>query len=159
MFSSRTFQSANRTHWDFATMYARIRNRSVRVRFQPKSLNTQAKVFRVLSTEQGQALRVPEKTILGPRACGLFSEKLVRPEHDLCCPCVKGLRPQGRNIEFIKLKLLWKTHTPSRPCCYAMQRTTTDTDLHCTPRIRNRNTKYLFSSDDHPAVAAVLHKH
>ena len=86
MFSSRTFQSANRTHWDFATMYARIRNRSVRVRFQPKSLNTQAKVFRVLSTEQGQALRFSEKTILGPRACGLFSENLVRSEHDTLQP-------------------------------------------------------------------------
>ena len=146
MFSSRTFQSANRTHWDFATMYARIRNRSVRVRFQPKSLNTQAKVFRVLSTEQGQALRCSPKTLYGRNTT-------------LCSLCIKGLRPQGRNIEFIKLKLLWKTRTPSKPCCYAMQRTTTDTDLHCTPRIRNRNTKYLFSSDDHPAVAAVLHKH
>lgn len=128
---------------------------SVRVRFQPKSLNTQAKVFRVLSTEQGQALRFSEKTILGPRACGLFSETLYGRNTTLCCPCVKGLRPQSRNIEFIKLKLLWKTHTPSRPCCYAMQRTTTDTDRHRTPRIRNRNTKYLFSSDGHPAVAAV----
>lgn len=59
---------------------------SVRVRFQPKSLNTQAKVFRVLSTEQGQALRFSEKTILGPRACGLFSENLVRSEHDTLLP-------------------------------------------------------------------------
>lgn len=72
-----------------------------------------------------------------------------KPPHSGFPTMYARLRPQSRNIEFIKLKLLWKTHIPSKPCCYAMQRTTTDTDRHRAPRIRNRNTKYLFSSDDH----------
>lgn len=54
---------------------------SVRVRFQPKSLNTQAKVFRVLSTEQGQALRFSEKPS-SARGPAVFSPK----------PCTVGTR-------------------------------------------------------------------